>query len=569
MDQLSVSDDNLKNRLTALITAGKFSKNDLQLGNVDNTSDLAKPVSTVVQSALNQKVSSSSVGAASGVASLDVSGKVPLAQIPSISVAGGQISDIQVSAPTANQVLTYDGTKWANAAAPSGGGTDLAQLEIVAGIGEATANPQQVVLRGPQAAGANIQANDVVLRAEGGTGAWGSGKIRFQTSAAATVYPIYVSQANTSTASWSKYMYVPSSGFSNQLLLLCLHSTSTTDTISTMTMNSANFTTVSTSISATAGIIKYAYLLNPTSGTVTVNYSAAATHVCQLILFENADLVTDGVSQSTASGTQLSASVPNVREGDMIIDYCLQRTSSYGVTTYSYPNSQSFMMSRLYSTNCQATGTTAILNSVGTGTITMTRTFATAVPALLSAVRVQMFRASSSTVASFSDSLVVSNCGRLQYPLASPSDHYEFFDFGTTPLKFLTPTSPRFLIVRGTNNNSRTIILPRADLLPIGTTFYINASINTSGNDFYIVPRYGGYGFGGSATYTFQTANFAPSLGTIVAVNPNGSSNGFLGATTTRIDYTATNTLCVCRLMNNEGPGMWIISIEGADTVKM
>jgi len=53
------------------------------LGNVDNTADSAKPVSSAQQSALDAKVNTSSVGAANGVASLDSGGKVPAAQLPS------------------------------------------------------------------------------------------------------------------------------------------------------------------------------------------------------------------------------------------------------------------------------------------------------------------------------------------------------------------------------------------------------------------------------------------------------------------------------------------------------
>jgi hypothetical protein len=56
------------------------------LGNVDNTADADKPVSTAQQQALNGKLDSSLKGAANGVASLDASGKVPAAQIPPIAI---------------------------------------------------------------------------------------------------------------------------------------------------------------------------------------------------------------------------------------------------------------------------------------------------------------------------------------------------------------------------------------------------------------------------------------------------------------------------------------------------
>lgn len=55
----------------------------LALDNVDNTSDVNKPVSTATQTALDLKVDLADVGVANGVASLDSGGKVPTAQLPS------------------------------------------------------------------------------------------------------------------------------------------------------------------------------------------------------------------------------------------------------------------------------------------------------------------------------------------------------------------------------------------------------------------------------------------------------------------------------------------------------
>ena len=70
---------------TAWNTLGYFvpSKTDVGLSNVDNTSDVNKPVSTATQTALNLKLDASQKGATNGVASLDSSGKVPVGQIPS------------------------------------------------------------------------------------------------------------------------------------------------------------------------------------------------------------------------------------------------------------------------------------------------------------------------------------------------------------------------------------------------------------------------------------------------------------------------------------------------------
>ncbi|MDO4444702.1 MAG: hypothetical protein Q4C97_04100 [Bacillota bacterium] len=53
------------------------------LGNVDNTSDANKPVSTAQQTALDKKLDKTLKGATNGLAELDGTGKVPAAQLPS------------------------------------------------------------------------------------------------------------------------------------------------------------------------------------------------------------------------------------------------------------------------------------------------------------------------------------------------------------------------------------------------------------------------------------------------------------------------------------------------------
>ena len=58
-------------------------KSAVGLGNVDNTSDLNKPISSATQTALNAKLDASQVGVPNGAASLDGSGKVPSTQLPS------------------------------------------------------------------------------------------------------------------------------------------------------------------------------------------------------------------------------------------------------------------------------------------------------------------------------------------------------------------------------------------------------------------------------------------------------------------------------------------------------
>ena len=68
-------------------TAGDYTASDVGLGNVDNTADTAKPVSTAQQTALNLKLDDTQKGAANGLAELDAGSKVPTSQLPT-SVLG-------------------------------------------------------------------------------------------------------------------------------------------------------------------------------------------------------------------------------------------------------------------------------------------------------------------------------------------------------------------------------------------------------------------------------------------------------------------------------------------------
>jgi hypothetical protein len=64
-------------------TTAANARTNLGLGNVDNTSDANKPISTATQTALDLKLNTSSLGVANGAATLDGAGKVPSTQLPS------------------------------------------------------------------------------------------------------------------------------------------------------------------------------------------------------------------------------------------------------------------------------------------------------------------------------------------------------------------------------------------------------------------------------------------------------------------------------------------------------
>lgn len=84
-----------------------LSKTDVGLSNVDNTSDANKPLSTAVTNALLNKVNTSLVGVAGGLATLDTNTKVPSNQLPnaSSSIYGVvKLSTDTVNASTANTI---------------------------------------------------------------------------------------------------------------------------------------------------------------------------------------------------------------------------------------------------------------------------------------------------------------------------------------------------------------------------------------------------------------------------------------------------------------------------------
>lgn len=77
----------------ATVTTGNphnVTKTNVGLGNVDNTSDADKPVSTATSTALDLKQNLTAKGAANGYAGLDANGKVPTSQLPSTVLGGLQ-----------------------------------------------------------------------------------------------------------------------------------------------------------------------------------------------------------------------------------------------------------------------------------------------------------------------------------------------------------------------------------------------------------------------------------------------------------------------------------------------
>jgi hypothetical protein len=130
-------------------------KADVGLGSVDNTADTAKPVSTLQAAAIALKLDASQKAAASGVASLDGSTKVPIAQLPTGATSStvtigndSRLSDARtplahvhtIADVTSLQTILDDNTF---------GTTDLATLgDYVSSIPRAAASSQDTLSNG-------------------------------------------------------------------------------------------------------------------------------------------------------------------------------------------------------------------------------------------------------------------------------------------------------------------------------------------------------------------------------------------------------------------------------------
>ena len=93
-----------------------FTKSDVGLSNVDNTSDANKPVSTATQTALDLKQDLSAKNAANGYAGLDAGGKINPSQLPSIAVTdtfvvASQVAMLALSAQTGDIAIRSDESK--------------------------------------------------------------------------------------------------------------------------------------------------------------------------------------------------------------------------------------------------------------------------------------------------------------------------------------------------------------------------------------------------------------------------------------------------------------------------
>lgn len=497
MSTLSVSDTTLASRIKLLAQSGQISKGDFGLDRVTNTTDEEKPVSALQQDALNLKVSTASINQASGVAGLNASGKIDTTRLPSLSLQSSLV-DVSLGSLVNNQVLTYDSAlgKWQNATA-SGGSSSLAQNEIVIGTGEASGSVPAVLLRGPQATGSNVRAGDVILRSEGGTGSMGSGKIRFQTAAPLQMppIPIYVAKCTNggttqslSSFTLSNAIFIPA-GFSSMTAILVVMCNSNTS-VSGATLAGVSFTQLYTSGTTTNGSITALYLNNPANGgtrqTLVINLATASILWACLMFFENAATLSGSTGQNYAAATSSSVTVTGLQEGDFVVDFAMFRASSIpqSYTTSSYQNYLCDDQSSTYNSTTPYGfyNLSGYYVPSGQSSVNMTRSIGSSLPIIHGAFYIRRSQPASSAVPVFTDTLTLDEFGALRYGPARPLSFSETTDMSTTLFKYLTSTSPRYQFITSNtaNNDTRFVVLPRAETLLPGTVFIFNCSGNSS-----------------------------------------------------------------------------------------
>ena len=543
----SVSNDDLKQRIVSVV-----GKADFGLSNVDNTSDASKPVSSEQQIALNLKVNSSSVGVASGVASLDSGAKVPLAQIPNISVAGGQISDIQVVTPTAAQVLSYDGTKWTNTTA-SGGSANLAQNEIVIGVGEGTTNPQTVTLRGPTGTGTDVVPGDFIIQAPAGTGAMGSGKIQIQTATKPSTKPTILYSAGRSPSSGvaisslSTSVIVPA-GVTNCTVLAIL-TTSASATVNTFTFGGTAITILGSSSNASIGTYSIGYVQNVSAGTTTTLSATVSTSSMidlNYILVEKAFTIGGFISQTITSGTTASIAVNGVLDNDLVLDFTFYKNTSNAIlNVVPSPQVPILNLSDTFGgTPYKIWSVSGTYVPDGQTTVTMNQTYSAATTAFYCAFYIQRDRQSSSAAVTFTDALILDN-GRFTVPSIENNFTKEVTDMTSTYVKVLTASSPRMQNITSTGTlttpEARLLILPDAETLTAGHQIYVTTAMTD--RTLHILPRMS-----------------SPEVLSISSFN-SGTNNQFLLTGTTYIyRRTFTSTGIITLQSPNKYGGIWRLS---------
>lgn len=160
--------------ITKIKSSLELTKSDVGLGNVDNTSDVNKPVSTAQAAALALKEDAANKGIAGGYAPLDGSVKIPSAYLPSYVddvLEYADFASLPVTGETGKIYITLDTNfeyRWSGSAyiqiVASPGTTD-ALVEGVTNLYFTAARVLATVLSGFSAAAGVVSSSDTILSA--------------------------------------------------------------------------------------------------------------------------------------------------------------------------------------------------------------------------------------------------------------------------------------------------------------------------------------------------------------------------------------------------------------------
>lgn len=149
--------DRFQSILPRPLTLADLNKAAVGLSNVDNTSDLNKPISTATQAALNTKLNLSLLGNANGVAPLDANGLIPSNKLPSSLIVNvpdyaslpviGEVTKFYV-VTSQDKIYIWTGTGYIDLTLfqGGGGGSDTGYEYIAVGVDSTLVNKQVVSL---------------------------------------------------------------------------------------------------------------------------------------------------------------------------------------------------------------------------------------------------------------------------------------------------------------------------------------------------------------------------------------------------------------------------------------
>lgn len=548
---MPIHDSLLLQRVKNLITNNLLTKTDYNLGNVDNTPDDQKPVSGPQQAAIDLKLNVSSVNSVNGVAGLDGTGKILVSKLPAINISS--LADVQISSASDAQVLSFNAgsQKWQNSTTTGGSGT-LNQTEIVAGVGESTSNPQTVTLRGPTGSGINVRPGNLILQPPLGTGSYGSGNTVIQGSAeqntVSMAYYLSTSRSTVLSSATHELVFPPLTGALKNTTLV-LQIIARPATTMTPSIPGVPLTLLySTNAQGMTMAVYYSQNVTQTGAkTLTISNSpSAGTYVISNFL-ESANIPDTPTVSTFTNATSSSVVVSTApTESDLVYDMVLCGTNTSTAPIETMPNNQTPLLQ--YSTNQAFSATSpysylSISYSYGTSGSTMARTYSAAVSGTHIAIRITSQRPPSSSVATTTDVLTITNGTFISRPFPAQVTETTADISGVYAIKIIKPNSARCQIINSTENTTsfyRLVILPRADCLPLGTTFFFMTNSNTK-TSICIAP-YSSQVLSLSASNNLYYNSSIPGINPFYIINDSNAAYSRLAAT----------------LINNANPkGLW------------